>query len=168
MVRRRTAPLLSPAGSSGNRPAAPPALAQLLFLRPASSFSASASASARRSPACQGDKSLLATASFDATVKLWDVKARAEREPHSSSRCCAARRVAPAAATEGKARRRLTPSPALVCCCFAALPQVGKCIHSLNKHKDPVYSVAFSPNGARALELFSQRDCLSPPPPAHD
>lgn len=30
----------------------------------------------RRSPACQGDKSLLATASFDATVKLWDVKAR--------------------------------------------------------------------------------------------
>jgi transducin (beta)-like 1 len=41
---------------------------------------------------------LLASASFDATIKLWDV-------------------------------------------------EVGRCVHSLTKHTDPVYSVAFSPSG---------------------
>ena len=41
---------------------------------------------------------MLASASYDATIKLWDV-------------------------------------------------ETGQCMHSLNKHTDPVYSVAFSPDG---------------------
>ena len=57
----------------------------------------------RWSPTGQGSSNpnlplLLATASFDTTVKLWDA-------------------------------------------------EVGKCIHKLRKHIEPVYSVAFSPNG---------------------
>lgn len=60
---------------------------------------------------------LLASASFDATVKLWDV-------------------------------------------------ELGKCMYSLQKHTDPVYSVAFSPNGRyvatgsfdRNMHLWSVED----------
>lgn len=48
---------------------------------------------------------VLASASFDATVKLWDVEA-------------------------------------------------GRCLHNLNRHNDPVYSVAFSPDGERFTKNF--------------
>ena len=60
---------------------------------------------------------ILASASFDATIKLWDINA-------------------------------------------------GKCLYSLTKHTDPVYSVAFSPNGEflasgsfdRCLHIWSVKD----------
>jgi len=60
---------------------------------------------------------ILATASFDNTIKLWDVN-------------------------------------------------YGKCIHSLTKHKDPVYSISFSPDGEylasgsydRNLHIWSVKD----------
>ena len=51
---------------------------------------------------------MLASASYDATIKLWDV-------------------------------------------------EEGRCVHSLSKHTDPVYSVAFSPDGAIALVA----DCVN-------
>jgi len=60
---------------------------------------------------------VLASASFDATIRLWDV-------------------------------------------------EVGRCIHNLTKHLDPVYSVSFSPNGDylasgsfdRCLHIWSVKD----------
>ena len=60
---------------------------------------------------------MLASASFDATVKLWDVEA-------------------------------------------------GRCLHTLAEHSDPVYSVAWSPNGRfvasgsfdRCLHIWSVKD----------
>jgi transducin (beta)-like 1 len=76
----------------------------------------------RWSPTGKGSKNpnkdlVLASASFDYSIKLWDVN-------------------------------------------------VGKCLYSLTKHTDPVYSIAFSPNGEylasgsfdRSLHVWSVKD----------